>query len=264
VVSNWMVLAILTAVVSENMISATKDFMEAERQDDLLKNKVENGERLVALFKEIDKDGDGTIDKGEFDSLLADEGLCNELSEATELERHDLKDLFLFLSHEDGFGNWRIDYEDFIEKLQDENKSVRERSLFRLEKQMRLIEIMMESKLERVQMEVRHLHQDRQKKPTRQRNLVDETYGFDDNSRGRPVGRNSQLHSHSGRAEDNKRRDRDSDHPNHAKIHKYANAYSSRTKQTTEEMVHMRETDALNLPNLPRDRTRSARQLFRP
>lgn len=260
VVSNWMVLAILTAVVSENMISATKDFMEAERQDDLLKNKIENGERLVALFKEIDKDGDGTIDKTEFDSLLSDEGLCNELSEATELERHDLKDLFLFLSHEDGFGNWRIDYEDFIEKLQDENKSVRERSLFRLEKQMRLIEIMMESKLERVQMEVRHLHQDRdRKKPTRQRHPVDETYGFDNNSRGPPVRKNSQLPNE--RAEDNRRQDRDSAHPNHAKIHKYADAFSSRTRQTPEEALHMRATEPLNLP---RDRTRSARQLYRP
>jgi len=161
VISNWMVLAILTAVVSENMLFATNQFMKMEKEEDFQTKKAESTERLMALFKEIDKDGDVTIDSSEFHQLLEDKGLRDEFCDATSLKERDLKDLFSFLSHEQGDGKWRIDYELFIDKLQDESKDVSERSVFRLERQMRLLETRIDAKLERMReeiQEINHLH----------------------------------------------------------------------------------------------------------
>jgi len=155
VISNWMVLAILTAVVSENMLSATNDFMRAEKREDDQCAKAKSSQRLIALFKEVDKDGDGTIDEPEFHALLADKGLCDEFCDATGLCVRDLKDLFSFLSEEEGDGHWRIDYVHFVHKLQIESKDVCERSVFRLERQMRLIETRIDAKLDCMREEVR-------------------------------------------------------------------------------------------------------------
>jgi len=155
VISNWMVLAILTAVVSENMLSATNEFMRAERQEDADKLKKKSSQRLLALFKEIDKDNDGTIDEPEFHAVLADKYLRNEFCEATGLDTRDLKDLFSFLSREQGDGHWSIGYEEFVMKIQAEGKDVSERSVFRIEREMRLLEMRIDSKLECLREEVR-------------------------------------------------------------------------------------------------------------
>merc|ERR1712137_226032 len=145
VISNWMVLAILTAVVSENMLCATNEFMRVEKKEDEDIAKKKSSERLIALFKEIDKDGDSTIDEPEFHALLADKGLCDEFCNATGLGVRDLKDLFTLLSHEEGDGHWCIDYESFVDKLQEEGNILCERSVFRLEQQMRSIETRIDS-----------------------------------------------------------------------------------------------------------------------
>jgi len=71
---------------------------------------------------------------------MGNRDLCDELCAASGLKVRDLHDLFTFLSYQDDDGQWRIDYTDFIEKLQYEGNEVRERSLFRVQKQFRLLE----------------------------------------------------------------------------------------------------------------------------
>jgi len=69
------------------------------------------------------------------------------LQNASNLDARDLEDLFDHLSSpgDDGIGT--ISYKEFVEKLQFEHKPVSERSLFRLEKNMRLLESRIDQKL---------------------------------------------------------------------------------------------------------------------
>eukprot|EP00811_Abedinium_folium_P006096 NODE_1560_length_2437_cov_16.032900.p1 GENE.NODE_1560_length_2437_cov_16.032900~~NODE_1560_length_2437_cov_16.032900.p1 ORF type:complete len:683 (+),score=154.93 NODE_1560_length_2437_cov_16.032900:96-2144(+) len=144
IVSNWAVLAILTAVVSENMITATQDHEATETRENERLSKVLKRARLHNIFKETDKDCDGKIDHEEFNALLSDRILCQELVDVSGLRASDLKDLFIFISaKKDGIDDtehWFIEYNDFIEKLLVEGRDVSERSVFRLERNMRLLE----------------------------------------------------------------------------------------------------------------------------
>merc|ERR1712137_1309291 len=116
VVSNWMVLATLTAVVSENMISATAEHEKLERTEADLQEKKDNTDKLMNLFHEIDQDGDGMIDEPEFHALMSEARLRQEFCDVTGLEVRDLKDLFSFLSKQHGEDRlWKIDYEVFVE-----------------------------------------------------------------------------------------------------------------------------------------------------
>jgi len=140
VISNWAVLSILTAVVCDNMIISTQEHEEAENQDTLQRDRAEGKNRLNHVFKQLDKDGNGQLSECEFHSLMGNRDLCDELCAASGLKVRDLHDMFTFLSYQGDDGQWRIDYTDFIEKLQYEGKEVRERSLFRVQKQFRLLE----------------------------------------------------------------------------------------------------------------------------
>jgi len=150
VISKWMILSIFTAVVSENMITGTAKYEHMEALTAAEFEKITQSYRLLTLFKEIDINGDGRLDEAEFDCLLADRGLRQELCEAAHLESRDLQDLFHYLSFQDDDGKWKIRYQDFTRKLQTEGKELRERSVFRLEKQMRLVERRLDSKLQRM------------------------------------------------------------------------------------------------------------------
>jgi len=151
VVSNWAVLAILTAVVSENMITATREHEKIEEAE-IASGKTEQFKKhLVGLFKELDKDGDGNLDQDEFEILLANDDNCKSLRDETGLQVSDLNDLFHYLSHQGEDGLLTINYEGFIAKLQVEGKPVSERSVFRVEKQMQNIEQNINRKLDCIQ-----------------------------------------------------------------------------------------------------------------
>lgn len=143
-----MVLSIFTAVVSESMISGSSQCQDEE----LSKTRDESMElqqyRLLTLFKETDKHGDGMLNEHEFNKLLGDEGFRDELCAAARLKARDLKDIFTFLSCLDRDGQWKVRYVDFVEKLQCEADFLRERSAFRLEKVISLIGARLNSKFQ--------------------------------------------------------------------------------------------------------------------
>jgi len=150
VISNWAVLAILTAVVSDNMIISTQ---RHEKEESVASHELfrkHSRERLRDVFVQLDTDRNGNLSECEFHALMGNSELCDELCEATQLKTGDLQDLFMFLSYQDPKGLWRIDYTDFIEKLECENKDVSERSVFRVEKQLKLLQVRIERKLDMV------------------------------------------------------------------------------------------------------------------
>jgi len=145
--SNWIMLAILTAVVSDNMISATQHSeKEDDKQNDITCRERQR-RRLFNVLHEADEDDDGEIDESEFKALLDDADLCGEICDASGLQRADLEDLFLFVST-DQAEKRSLHYVDFVDCVQDEGKGVSERSVFRLEKRVRVMERTLKRKLD--------------------------------------------------------------------------------------------------------------------
>lgn len=150
VISNWAVLSILTAVVCDNMIVSTLLHEEDEKKENRKLDDAEKKDRLRDIFAQLDTDQNGYLSECEFYALLANVDLADELRKASSLTFRDLHDLFNFLSVQGSDGKWRINCTDFIDKLQCEGKDVSERTLFRVEKQFKLLEQGVDRKFDKV------------------------------------------------------------------------------------------------------------------
>lgn len=140
VVLNWVMLATLTSVVTDHMNSSTG---RAEKTEDLLNEQAlcrQRNLRLMALFQELDGDGNGLVDRGEFEHMLMQPNLRRELMEASGMLGTDLAELFQYLSHEVDDGRRVINYEEFIHKLGKQANPVNERGIYRLEAEIRACE----------------------------------------------------------------------------------------------------------------------------
>ncbi|CAK0895147.1 unnamed protein product [Prorocentrum cordatum] len=96
VCSNWAVLAILTSVVSDNMITSSRDIAEKELRQCKEAEVELSREKLAELFGKIDADGNGSIDEIEWEKRVMGDGqmvdaLCAAVSS---LGREELKDAF--------------------------------------------------------------------------------------------------------------------------------------------------------------------------
>ncbi|CAE7435655.1 Cacna1s [Symbiodinium natans] len=141
ILSNWAILAIFTAVVSENMITTVED---RRRENDDVENKDKTDRsvvKLTELFNDMDKREQGLIYASEFDRILSDEDQEAELCDAAGISSNDLNDLTKLLSHSpaDG-GEAYILEEDFLTGLKKQNDVANERSMMRLEKKIMALE----------------------------------------------------------------------------------------------------------------------------
>uniref|UniRef100_A0A7S2KMA7 EF-hand domain-containing protein n=1 Tax=Zooxanthella nutricula TaxID=1333877 RepID=A0A7S2KMA7_9DINO len=139
VMLNWVMLATLTSVVTDNMNSHSV-IVERQEMDRLrAENDKLRERRLTAIFREMDKDANGQVDCKEFHDTLGDTGLRSELQDAADLSTRDLVELFDYISQERQGGRVCL-YEDFISKLKRESEPVRERTIFRVEEELRALE----------------------------------------------------------------------------------------------------------------------------
>merc|ERR1719193_652349 len=139
VMTNWVMLATLTSVVTENMASHAASVDEADaRKERELSHKLTE-QRLFALFREMDTDGDGEIDSDELQVALANKTFRSELEDATNLTTRDLVELFHYISY-DHQGRRIFVYDDFLGKLKKESAPANERALFRMEELLRASE----------------------------------------------------------------------------------------------------------------------------
>lgn len=150
VVSNWAILAILTAVVSDHMLFSTQNHDKQESLENAEIDKENRRNRMEKVFMTLDKDPNGHLSEAEFQKLMGNKELSQEICSASDLNPKDLKDLFLFLNYQDTNGELKIDCEDFIEKLGLESNDVCERSVLRVEKQLKSLEKRMDEKLDTV------------------------------------------------------------------------------------------------------------------
>jgi len=133
VVANWAILAILTSVVSDNMISASTRDKEKEEEEETYKKDVERKELIQELFKRIDHNHNGIISEDEWTQMLSDRDTRYELMEASGLEEQFLQDLFMSLCHDEEDENGEktkcLSYAHFVEHMKDESKVANQRSM---------------------------------------------------------------------------------------------------------------------------------------
>lgn len=153
VVTNWAVLAVLTSVVSDNMIAASQKANEEDEMKLKAEAHTDRVRRLRTLFAEIDRDGDGVISTGEWKLIMKDKGLHDELLDATGLDEEDLNDYFECLAQDTSHVEqarvaWEktrcddkeLDYNAFIDTLKDEGQIADKRSVLHVRAQLRYLE----------------------------------------------------------------------------------------------------------------------------
>jgi len=150
VVSNWAILAILTSVVSDNMISASQRGEREEKQKYVVVARELSAKQMLDIFKRMDIDGSGELDEQEFKAMLNDAQLCDELREASGLRQEDLAELFDLISEPNQDGQRTLAYEDFIKKMLDEGTAAKERSVLRCTMQMREMERRLEQRIDTI------------------------------------------------------------------------------------------------------------------
>jgi len=143
VFSNWAILAILTSVVTDNMVRAAKEHDEEKERQFREIQETETRDKLEGMFDEIDENKNKLLSESEFLSIMEDEQKVAILLQVTKLsKKDDLLDLFqVFSTVIPDSTEPVIPRNDFVEGLmEDITKPVTERSVIRLEKRMASME----------------------------------------------------------------------------------------------------------------------------
>mmetsp|Transcript_93824 Transcript_93824/g.265049 ORF Transcript_93824/g.265049 Transcript_93824/m.265049 type:complete len:652 (-) Transcript_93824:240-2195(-) len=173
VISNWMMLAILTSVVSDHMISASQRCDREEHEKALLARQNACKRRLMQLFTAHDPNQSGGICESTFEAFMQDEETRHELCDATGLDAMCLQDLFKYVSLRHPRKGRILPYEDFIEALKHEGTSARERSILQMTDRLQNMELRLEHRLNKILDLVGASEHDVQEMPS----LVPETLG---------------------------------------------------------------------------------------
>lgn len=146
-VSNWLMLAILTSVVSDHMQEASRLNVkeDAELVQGLAKNSARR--RMVAVFEEVDKENTGVIAENDFFALMETEEICMELLDASGLDVKDLTELFNYTAHIDDKGLKVILYNQFVDHLQNQANLASERTALHIIQRIRSMEHRQEHRL---------------------------------------------------------------------------------------------------------------------
>eukprot|EP00930_Biecheleria_cincta_P016304 TRINITY_DN13310_c0_g2_i1.p1 TRINITY_DN13310_c0_g2~~TRINITY_DN13310_c0_g2_i1.p1 ORF type:complete len:656 (-),score=120.71 TRINITY_DN13310_c0_g2_i1:468-2390(-) len=145
--SNWIALAVLTSVVSDHMMAASREHDDIAKAELARQQKASTEGRLTAIFQQIDSDNTGTIDKTEMETMLADDDLRAELSAATGLEITDLIEILHCVNYTNEEGKQVLLYRQFAHMLQDQSYAAKERSIFKLMESLRSFEYRQEKRL---------------------------------------------------------------------------------------------------------------------
>jgi hypothetical protein len=151
VISNWAVLAILTAVVSENMIASSNRFAAEERQKQEDTNVNMSKAKLLELFESNDPNKNGVLTREEWSEMVNDAETCEQLSEGTHLNKEDLLDLFDCLTV-DGFdsGSFKgsVEYKELVHSLKANSTVADKRSVLHVMIRMRAMQDQVQKKMD--------------------------------------------------------------------------------------------------------------------
>jgi len=148
VTSSWTLLSILTAVVSDNMITTTarqEKFLQMTNAD---VDRKEHDEELRALFHDIDEDKTGTVTPAELQVFLESSARREACAHVCRVPARDVVDVLDCL-FESSAGK-AVDMEDFIRCLHDVGNVVTEKSVMKLEARLHALEKMTEDTIRKL------------------------------------------------------------------------------------------------------------------
>lgn len=130
--ANWAILAILTSVVSDNMIQCSqKDIQESEAFL-ALQQELRMLKTLPLIFGEVGVRPEGSITEKGWRSLMADEGLRHALCKESRLPEASLEELFHISCGLQGKLDDPTPYEEFVRILKEESQVVDKRMLLKV------------------------------------------------------------------------------------------------------------------------------------
>ena len=136
IASSWTLLSILTAVVSENMISTTSMQEETFRLESAEKDREDHIKALKEIFQEMDKDGNGSCTKEEVHEFLSDPQQALECARCVRVPTREIKEVINMVSR----GKEAVDMTEFVECLTTVGKTATEKSVMKLVFEMQQLE----------------------------------------------------------------------------------------------------------------------------
>jgi len=143
IVSSWAILSVLTSVVCDKMSQAQVEIQEEENNDDLEKRLEEQNKVLEEYFSDIDRDGSGVVTEEEWRGYLKNnETVKQQLSDLVNVPPHEVPALFglMCLSKKPNTNIEGMGKTDFLQGFMKLRDQVTEKSVMRLEKQIRKVE----------------------------------------------------------------------------------------------------------------------------
>lgn len=128
VYSSWALLAVMTGVVSENMIGIRQQMEREDAKKEALK-KEHVLHFLGDLFRQTDADNSGNISRDEFDMMLRSAELVKKLTKYSKMQPKDLEELFEWIDHDN---SGTINLQEFLEGFRWINEPLRPKSLVKL------------------------------------------------------------------------------------------------------------------------------------
>jgi len=129
ITSSWTLLSILTAVVSENMITCTGQQEEEMKLAHAEEDREAHTKDLKDLFSSIDESGDGEVDQAEIKKFLDDTSKAMETAKLCRVPLRDVFDVIQTLSLDGA----PVNMNKFVECLVDVGNPVTEKSVMKLE-----------------------------------------------------------------------------------------------------------------------------------
>jgi hypothetical protein len=128
ILSSWALLSIMTGVVSDNMLKVRHQ-KEIKDEDEMAELRSRILEELTDIFNSADLDGNGKLERREYQELLASQFHMDKIQRLTEVGKTDLRRLFDWLENDAG----HMEVGEFLQGIEWLNNPVTGRSLLKLE-----------------------------------------------------------------------------------------------------------------------------------
>lgn len=155
ILANWAVLAILTSVVSDRMISSSQKLLIEEREKEERECLANRERQLTSFFLKIDRNRSGFINKTEWEDMLGRPSLKEELCEVSGLDEHTMRDAFNCLSEEEDDFGYILRYQDFVSYLNHDKDVADRRQVLHLSHLMKELEKITLTKLGKMEDRIR-------------------------------------------------------------------------------------------------------------
>mmetsp|Transcript_123282 Transcript_123282/g.237693 ORF Transcript_123282/g.237693 Transcript_123282/m.237693 type:complete len:1132 (-) Transcript_123282:117-3512(-) len=131
ITSSWTLLSILTAVVSDNMISTTSQQEEEHKIQTAEEDRFDHVRRLKALFHVIDHTGDGQVEQCDLEAFLSDRKNALLTAKQCRVPVRDVREVLQTVA--EACDGTTVSLTTFVEYLADVSNHVSEKSVMKLE-----------------------------------------------------------------------------------------------------------------------------------